>query len=188
MQGSQIQEYLEKIAHLRLTIFKEFPYLYDGQLKDELEYLQHYAEQEQATAIIASCDDQLAGAVTAIPLQYESEEMTSPFSTMQYPVERTIYICELLFYPDYRNKGLGTRLLSRIEQHYRGQKNYQYLTSATVMRPDDHPHRPDGYVPIERFLQRNRFEKMPGVTTHFTWKEIDGARRNHEMQFWIKTL
>jgi hypothetical protein len=46
----------------------------------------------------------------------------------------------------------------------------------------------DGYVPIERFLLTNQFAKMPGVTTHFTWKEIDGIRRNHEMQFWIKSL
>lgn len=188
LQGPQIQEYLEQIAQLRLTIFKEYPYLYDGRLKDELDYLRHYADQGEATAIIASCGNQLAGAVTAIPLQCESEELTSPFTATQYLAERIIYIGELLFYPDYRNKGLGSRLLSRIEQHYRDQKIYEYLTSVTVKRPEDHPCRPDGYVPIERFLLRNQFAKIPGLTTHFTWKEIDGIRRDHEMQFWIKAL
>jgi GNAT superfamily N-acetyltransferase len=188
LQGSQIQEYLEQIAQLRLTIFKEYPYLYDGRLKDELVYLQHYANHAEATAIIASCGNELAGAATAIPLQCESEELTVPFAATHYSVERTIYIGELLFYPEYRNRGLGTRLLSGVEQHFLTHKNYDYLTSVTVMRPDDHPCRPEGYVPIERFLQRNQFVKIPGTTTHFTWKENDGIRRNHEMQFWIKTL
>jgi GNAT superfamily N-acetyltransferase len=188
LKGSQIQDYLEQIAQLRLTIFKEYPYLYDGGLKDELVYLQHYTNHAEATAIITSCGNELAGAVTAIPLQYESEEITSPLASMQYPVECTIYIGELLFYPDYRNKGLGTRLLSGIEQHFHSQKNYEYLTSATVNRAEDHLCRPEGYVPIERFLQRNQFAKMPGVTTHITWKEIDGVHRDHEMQFWIKAL
>ena len=188
LQGSQIQEYLEQIAQLRLTIFREYPYLYDGQQKDELEYLKHYASHTEATAIIASCGNELAGAVTAIPLQYESEELASPLAATQYPVERIIYIGELLFYPDYRNKGLGSRLLSRIEQHFLDQKSYDYLTSATVMRPDDHPRCPDGYVPIDRFLQRSQFVKLAGVTTHFTWKEVDGIPRDHEMQFWIKAL
>jgi GNAT superfamily N-acetyltransferase len=188
LQGSQIQEYLEQIAQLRLTIFMEYPYLYDGGLKDELVYLQHYANHAEATAIISLCGNQLVGAVTAIPLQCESEELTFPVAATQYPVERTIYIGELLLFPDYRNKGLGTRLLSRIVQHFHSQKNYEYLISATVKRAEDHPCRPEGYVPIERFLQRNQFAKISGVTTHFTWKEIDGIHRDHEMQFWIKVL
>ena len=188
LQGSQIQEYLEQIARLRLTVFREYPYLYDGKLKDELEYLKHYANHVEATVIIASCGNEVVGAVTAIPLQYESEELSSPFAATQYPVERIIYIGEMLFYAGYRNKGLGSRLLSSIEQHFVTQKNYEYLTSATVMRADDDPYCPDGYVPIDRFLQRNQFAQLPGVTTHFTWKEVDGIPRDHEMQFWIKAL
>jgi GNAT superfamily N-acetyltransferase len=188
LQGSQMQEYLEQIAQFRLTISKEYLYLYDGRLKDELLYLQHYANHAEAIAIIVSCGNQLAGAVTAIPLQFESEELTSPFAVTSYPVKRVMYVGELLFYPDYRNKGLGTRLLLRIEQHPLSRNNYEYLTSATVMRPEDHPCRPESYVLIDRFLQRNRFDKLPGVASHFTWKEIDGTRRNHEMQFWIKVL
>jgi GNAT superfamily N-acetyltransferase len=188
LQGALIQEYLEQIAQLRLSIFKEYPYLYDGRLKDELVYLQHYANHADATAIIASCGNQLAGAVTAIPLKYETEDLITPFTATQYPVESIIYIGELLIYPEYRNKGLGTRLLSGIEQHFLSQKNYQYLTSATVERPEVHPHRPGGYVPIERFLLKNQFAKTPGTVTHFIWKEIDGISRDHEMKFWIKEL
>ena len=188
LQGAQIHDCLEDIAQLRLAIFKEYPYLYDGRLQDELEYLRHYAAHGEAIAIIAFCANNIAGAVTAIPLHCESNDMTAPFAATSYPVERVYYIGELLFYQDYRNQGLGTRLLSRIEQHVRKQMSYDYLASATVVRPDNDPLCPEGYVPIKRFLDRNRFVKLPGVTTHFTWKETDGMRRGHEMQLWIKDL
>lgn len=188
LQGADIQGHLEEIARLRLSIFREYPYLYDGKMEYELKYLQHYASKDEATVIVSSYENQLAGAVTAIPLQYESEEMIAPVAATSYPVERIYYIGELLFYPDYRNKGLGTRLLSRIEQHVLDQQDYDYLVCATVMRPEGHPLIPAGYVPIERFLQHNRFAKLPGVTTHSAWKETDGIRRHHEMQFWLKAL
>lgn len=188
LHGVQIQDHLESIARLRLTIFKEYPYLYDGILESELEYLQHYASHEDATAIIASCGKDLAGAVTAIPLKDEAAELKAPFANASYQIDRIYYIGELLFYPDYRNKGLGTRLLSLIERHILARNDYDFLTCATVVRPDYHPLRHEGFVPIERFLQRSRFEKLSGVTTHFTWKETDSIRRDHEMQFWIKEL
>ena len=188
LQGPAANAYVEQIAMLRLAIFKEYPYLYDGRMENELEYLQHYAKSDESVVIIASSHDELAGAVTAIPLRCESSELISPFAATQYPIERIFYIGELLFYPNHRNKGLGTRLLSHIVQHVLSLDTYDYLTCATVMRPDAHPLRPEGYVPIERFLHRNQFERLQGVTTQFAWKETDGIRRDHEMQFWIKAL
>lgn len=84
LQGSRIQEYLEQIAQLKLSIFKEYPNLNDGHLKDELDYLRHYANHDEAITIIASCGNELAGAVTAIPLQCESEALTFPCAATQY--------------------------------------------------------------------------------------------------------
>ena len=188
LKGAGIQGHLEEIARLRLTIFREYPYLYDGKLEYELKYLQHYAGKNEAIAIVTSYENRLAGAVTAIPLQNESKEMIALVAATSYPVERIYYIGELLFYPEYRNKGLGTRLLSRIEQHVLDQQNYDYLICTTVMRPEVHPLIPAGYVPIERFLLRSRFVKLPGVATHISWKETDGIRRDHEMQFWVKAI
>jgi len=188
LQGADILGHLENIARLRLSLFREYPYLYAGKMKYELQYLQHYANKDEATVIVSSYENQLAGAVTAIPLQYESEEMIAPVAATSYMVERTYYIGELLFYPEYRNKGLGTRLLSRIEEHVLNLQDYDYLICATVIRPENHPLIPAGYVPIERFLQRNRFAKLPGVSTHSAWKETDGTRKNHEMQFWLKAV
>jgi len=80
------------------------------------------------------------------------------------------------------------KLLSLMEDKIRSLGSYRYLTCATVVRPDDHPHRPANYVPIERFLHRTEFRAVPAATISFTWLETDGVSRDHPMQFWIKEL
>jgi GNAT superfamily N-acetyltransferase len=186
--GSDIESHLDTLASLRVEIFREYPYLYKGEMKYELSYLRIYANSLETILITANSEGTLAGAVTAIPLKDEMTELTTPFAGTAYPLDKIFYIGELLFFPSYRNKGLGTQLLETVERHVRVGEKYTHLTCATVVRPDDHPQQPDGYVPINRFLQRNGFVPLPGVTTSFAWPELDGVSRDHTMQFWIKEL
>ena len=41
----------------------------------------------------------------------------------------TVYISKLMIHPDYRRRGVGTRLLTEIENHYPG-KRYELFTST----------------------------------------------------------
>lgn len=188
LNGSAIEPFLETLTTLRLEIFQEYPYLYQGTRSAELSYLRSYCASPEAVVMVQQCDGQLAGAVTAIPLQDEPPELTAPFADTAYALESLYYIGELLFYPPYRNQGFGTQLLTAVEQHARNCGGYRCLTCATVQRPADHPYRPDEYVPIERFLARSGFVPLAGVTTTFAWCELDGINREHVMQFWLKEL
>ncbi len=110
------------------------------------------------------------------------------FADTAYSLNEIYYVGELLFRPDYRNCGLGQKLLAQMESHVRSLGRYHKLTCATVERPDHHPLRPPDYIPITRFLARTGFVRLPGVVTHFAWRETDGVKRNHSMQFWLKEL
>lgn len=39
LTGIQVTQYIEAEARLRIAIFKEYPYLYDGNLEYEMRYL-----------------------------------------------------------------------------------------------------------------------------------------------------
>jgi GNAT superfamily N-acetyltransferase len=188
LTGPAAADSLDGIATLRIDFFREFPYLYDGRREDELRYLRLYAEASDAFVITVTDSGTMVGAATGIPLSQEHRELLDPFAGTPYPVEEIFYVGELLFCPEYCNRGLGLRLVALIEEHVRSLGNYRYLTCATVVRQDDHPSRPMGYVPIDRFLDRAGFSPLPGVTACFTWREIDGVSREHPMQFWIKVL
>jgi len=188
LRGPAVGDCLDGIASLRLAIFREYPYLYAGQRDQELAYLQLYAKSPAAFVITVNAAGTLVGAVTGIPLIHELEQLISPLQGTTYPIEKIFYVGELLFLSLYRNQGLGSQLLATLEDHVRSLQVYRYLTCATVIRPDKHPLRPDGYVPINRFLERHRFAPLPGVTTQFAWQEVDGCSHDHLMQFWLKEL
>ncbi len=185
---STITDALDALATLRLDIFKEYPYLYQGRREDELAYLRSYAEKPEACVILASDGTEVIGAATGMPLIHEDAQLRDAFAGSGYPLESIYYVGELLLQPAYRSAGLGQKLLTQMERHIRSLGHFQQLTCATVERPDNHPLRPDDAIPISRFLARTGFVHLPGVTTRFTWRETDGVKREHTMQFWIKDL
>lgn len=187
LTGAAVEAALEALASLRITIFREYPYLYDGQREDELSYLRLYTAAD-ACVVTASDSGVMVGAASGTPLCREQKEMLEAFNGSAYALDELFYVGEVLFLPAYRNCGLGLRLLERVEEHVRTCGKYRYVTCATIVRPDNHPLRPENYVPIDRFLDRTGFIKLHGVVTNFTWKENDGIKREHPMQFWVKEL
>ena len=123
-----------------------------------------------------------------MPLVHEDAKMLDGFAGTTFPLNEVYYVGELLFRLDYRNCGLGQKLLDRLECHICSLGRYRKLTCATVERPKDHPLRPSNYIPISRFLARTGFTRLSGVNAHFMWRETDGDKRDHLMQFWIKEL
>jgi GNAT superfamily N-acetyltransferase len=186
LTGTAIADGIDDIATLRLDIFHEYPYLYQGRREDELNYLGTYTETPDSYVILAYAGGAVIGAATGMPLVHGDAQMLDAFAGTSLPLEELYYVGELLFRPAYRNCGLGQKLLAQLESHIRSLGSYRTLTCATVERPDDHPLRPPDYIPITRFLVRTGFARLPGVTTHFRWRETDGVKRDHCMQFWGK--
>jgi len=186
--GASAADSLNGLASLRLEIFREFPYLYEGLREDELRYLRLYVETPDAFVLTVTDSGKIVGAATGVPLCYEHRELIEPFAGTPYHVEEIYYVGELLYLPAYRKQGSGLRMVQQVEEYVRSRGKFRYLTCATVVRPDDHPSRPVNYVPIERFLNRTGFAPLSGVTTSFTWRETVGVSCSHPMQFWIKVL
>ena len=188
LRGEAIRPHLDAIAGLRIGIFREYPYLYLGEPEYEQKYLSVYADSPDALAILARDGDTLAGAVTAIPMADEAEALAAPVRDALGDLEPVFYVGELLFLPPYRGLGLGSDLIARVEDMVRAAGRFTSLTCATVVRPDDHPLRPAGFTPIDRFLARTGYTRMAGVAATFDWPEPDGVSIPHTMKYWIKPL
>lgn len=187
LTGAAIAEQLDALASLRLEIFAEYPYLYCGQRDAELGYLSSYAEQTDGCVLIAVQSGRVIGAATGMPLRYEAPSLRDPVAVTSWPINTIYYIGEILFLPAFRAGGLGQRVLSEFESYIRT-LGYSKMVCVTVERSIDHPLRPSNAIPIERFLARTGFLRLDGMTTCFPWLEVDGVRRDHTMQFWLKEL
>jgi hypothetical protein len=72
--GKSAQPFLGEIARLRIAVFREFPYLYDGTLEYEMDYLEEYVSSERSLTVLAEYGDDIVGASTGIPLADADED------------------------------------------------------------------------------------------------------------------
>jgi len=59
--GAQLGAYLDAVARLRIAVFRDFPYLYDGTMEYERNYLQTYLRCPQAVVVVAFAGQEVGG-------------------------------------------------------------------------------------------------------------------------------
>jgi GNAT superfamily N-acetyltransferase len=186
LNGDAIQPYLADLARLRIEIFRDYPYLYDGDETYENNYLQNYAASPDSLIVIAFDDDKVVGAATAMPLYRAAEEVQHPFLAQNLPLEQIFYLGESVLQQQYRGQGIGVKFFEEREAYARSM-NANYAVFCAVERPLIHPRRPIDYVPLDKFWYKRGYQKRAELHTAFAWKEIDEAKPSEKpMIFWMK--
>lgn len=187
--GAELLPYIDELAKLRIEIFYDFPYLYEGTMSYEKKYLQTYASCPQAYCALVFDGDKVVGATTGIPLLFETEEVKRPFMEKGIPLESVFYFGESILKKEYRGLGLGIRFFKLREAYASTLDGITCTSFCGVIRSDDHPLKPKGYKPLDVFWQRMGYEKQEGMLTTFSWRDIgDKTETAKPMQFWMKNL
>src|SRR5690606_22696777 len=79
LAGAGIGPWLEEVAGLRVAVFRDWPYLYEGDPAYEREYLKAYADSADSVVVLAFDGDKVVGASTGLPLADDSAEFQKPF-------------------------------------------------------------------------------------------------------------
>ena len=80
LTGDALVSALPALAHLRMTVFRDWPYLYDGTLAYEQEYLAKFAAAKGAVCIAAYDGADIVGASTGGPMLESDQEFIAPFA------------------------------------------------------------------------------------------------------------
>lgn len=188
LPAHRIAEAIDALAHLRIAVFREWPYLYDGDLDYERGYLAEFAAAPDAVLVIARDDDAIVGAATASPLAAQKSEFLAPFVRSGWEIDRTFYFGESVLLPGYRGQGIGHAFFDHREAGARA-AGATAATFCAVQRPPDHPLRPADYRPLDAFWAKRRYAKVEGLVTSFDWLDIGETRETpHPMQFWSRAL
>lgn len=187
-QGQQIEPYLDALGALRITVFRDFPYLYDGNLEYERDYLQVYLNCPRSLAVLAFHGAAVVGATTCIPLADESAEFREPLIGAGYDPQTVCYFGESLLLPQYRGRGIGKQFFKHREKHALS-LGLSTAAFCSVDRASNHPQRPISYKPLDDFWSGLGYEKRPGVQATFTWKEVGEEQESPKtLTFWTKEL
>lgn len=186
ISGPQIERYIPSLAWLRKTVFHEFPYLYDGSDEYEEQYLKTYTKSEKSLFVLAFDGERIVGAASGMPLQKETEEVKQPFKDKGIHIDHVFYFGESVLLPEYRGLGIGKSFITEREKHALEQ-GFRITAFCGVVRPEDHPRRPQVYRPLNGFWESMGYNKQPDMTTRFEWQDLDESTSSpKEMVFWLK--
>ncbi len=188
LAGAAVAPTIVDLARLRIAVFREFPYLYDGIEEYERKYLRRYVDLPESTVVVARAGGRIVGASTALPMQNAGAEAIKPFRDAGYDPKQIYYFGESVLLREYRGRGLGVAFFDRREARAR-ELGFPVVTFCAVDRPDDHPRRPQDYVPLDAFWVKRGYAKRPELRCRFAWKEIGAAAETPKsLTFWVKAL
>jgi GNAT superfamily N-acetyltransferase len=187
--GPEVGPWLTEVARLRMTVFREYPYLYDGDLDYEREYLSTYARSPESLFVLAIDAARVVGASTAVPLAHEVDAFRKPFRDAGIAESEVFYFGESVLLREYRGHGLGGRFFDAREGRAKALGRFRWTAFCAVVRADGDPRRPAGHRGNETLWQRRGYTRRDGMRARLEWKETGAdAPVMHDLAFWLRPL
>lgn len=187
--GEAIAPFVHDLARLRIQVFREWPYLYEGDVAYEADYLQVYTRSKRSVAVLAFDGAAVVGASTGLPLAEESDAFIVPFAQAGYRPDAVFYCGESVLLPAYRGQGLGHRFFDEREAHARALGGLQWTAFCSVDRDPHDPRRPAAHRENDAFWRKRGYAPMPGMQVTLPWPEVgDGGEVPHTLTCWTRPL
>jgi GNAT superfamily N-acetyltransferase len=186
--GAKIIPFLDDLARLRIEVFREWPYLYEGDLDYEKTYLEAFRCAENSVMVIAFDGESVVGASTGMPMIHESEDLREPLRQRGYDLERCYYFSESVLIKPYRGRGTGKQFFAEREKWVKGLETFNLIAFCGVTRPEDHPLRPRAYQSLDAFWRRLGYEPTD-IFAQLSWKDVDEKEESLKpLRYWMKQL
>jgi GNAT superfamily N-acetyltransferase len=190
LTGPALQAAIPAVSRLRISVFRDWPYLYDGDAAYEAEYLADFVQADSAVVIVARDGEEIVGAATASALTAHTPEFADLFAAHGYDPAAVFYCGESVLLPTYRGQGIGHAFFDAREAAARdSQVGYTLATFCGVIRSDDDPRRPPDYRPLDPFWRKRGYVPVPELVGSYDWPEVGSTNEiAHPMQFWVREL
>ena len=186
--GPSVLPHLADVARLRIEVFREFPYLYDGDPGYESSYLEGYAKSDSSLFVLAFDGTDVVGASTGMPLSDEGEAFKKPFLERNMALGEVFYFGESVLLKPYRGRGLGHAFFDAREAHAKS-LGFSVAAFCAVERAASDPRRPPDHRDNDAFWTGRGYQKQPGMVCHLEWQQIDeSAPSSKSLCFWLRKL
>ncbi|MET0935418.1 MAG: GNAT family N-acetyltransferase [Luteibacter sp.] len=188
--GQGILPVVDELAGLRIRVFRDWPYLYDGDSDYERGYLAAYAASPRSVCVVARTEaGQVVGASTGIPLADDGEAMQAPFLSRGVDVDDVFYFGESVLLAEWRGRGVGHAFFDAREAHARACGSFRWTAFCSVRREPTDPRAPAAYRGNEAFWRGRGYLPVEGMACVLSWKERgDTVATPHDLDFWMRGI
>lgn len=186
--GWQAEQYIEELARLRIEVFREFPYLYDGDMAYEMAYLKTLIDAPDNFIVMAFNGSEVVGAASGLPLAHQTTNISTPVAESGYAVDKVYYLGESIIRQPFRNNGINTKFFEAAEHRAKSLGEFEFLAFCNVERPSDHPASPGNYTVPKEYWLRLGFQPTD-IICNITWKDLQETTASPKnLRFWIKSI
>ena len=188
LRGEEIARHVDAVADLRIAVFRDWPYLYEGTREYEARYLDVYLRSPRSLAILVWDGAACIGASTVLPLADAGVEAQQPFRDGGQAIDTIDYFGESVLLKSHRGRGLGVKFFDLREHHARA-NGLSICAFCAVNRAANDPRKPADYVGNDSFWTHRGYRREPGIVTSFSWPDIgEAVSSTKPMTFWMRKL
>jgi GNAT superfamily N-acetyltransferase len=189
--GSGLKPYLHSMAKLRMDVLKEFPYLKEPDLFQELTYLKKIVTCKEAIGVLIFDNTTLVGLSLGYPLVIDELEVKRPFLEKQLDLTTYFVFSDSLLLKQYRGRGIGHHFFDTRENHVHHYKLYTHICFYVPARGDEK--REDlssrDTISLNDFWRKRGFTRISDMHCKLSWKEVGQTHpKEHLMSYWMKDL
>lgn len=163
-RGCEIAPYTQQIVELCNAIYREPPYLYNGEDEEYTAYIESYSQSNDAIICLAFDNEKAVGLAIATPMLKTRDLYKKTLLEHGYELDSLFYLGEFGLNSNYHNCGIEEAIYYKIENLVRKADAYSMICLWE----------------IEDLYQKN-FEDTPG---HDFWNKL-GFLRHREVNFEI---
>lgn len=189
----ELKPLLPFVAALRIKIFREYPYLYEGDFIEEMEDLRNCSQKSHNAVAIACHNNIPIGFLYGIPLTEFASHFENPvvdlFKEKKLAPETCYYFADIIILPEHRGNHLSKKLFDTLETYAQEQG---YCSASFITESHEfHPLKPVDYKSLDPLWNSLNYKKT-GLVSHGSWQthKADGTivKELHVADIWFKNL
>ncbi len=188
LTGADLDAALDDVARLRIAVFRDWPYLYDGDLDYERRYLSTYRDSPGAILVWrlrrgapCGCRDRHADGRSR-------RRIRRGLCQDRAAAGARVLLRRVRAPARIPGQGIGHRFFDAREAQAR-RLGRSHVAFCSVKRPDDHPARPAQARTNDAFWRKRGYAPLPGVMADFAWKDLGEREETRKpLQFWLRAL
>lgn len=192
LTGREQQSIINFIAQQRIAGYREYPYLYEGTMAEEISYITWLVACPSSATAVAYYGSEpvgFVGGISVIDFDEHFKGSIEMFKQAHINPDKFYYLTDVIVTPEHRGHQLGIRLFKALEYYA---KSLSYTHSCCVTEShESHPLKPGNYKPIDTMLIQLKYQKTL-MAMRFSWvtrqKETESIIQEHTLTYWIKDL
>lgn len=197
LSGQQILPFISDIGQLILEVYKEWPYLYEGTLEEQYDYVQtRYINMPNSLVCTAFDQEKLVGLAMGVPLCEAPTHYLTPFTSnqecLELPLKNIFYWGELIVRSEYRQREIAQQMCDLVLKEILDNSDYKAIAFCTVERSDDfhlNNCKTNDYFSLDSKWEELGFKKHEDLSFNAVWRLVQESHESqHHMVYWVKKI